>query len=99
MQVELLPQADNWREVYKAFITERGIQLRGGLIFGLGGNGPEQGAIGLLHHLNGALRKALTLRFPELPADVTGDILSIQSQPVQNQPGALHHVVAHAVSR
>ena len=98
VKIEELAQAHDRRAIYQSLCA----QLRGQLLLGLprrlGGDGSKQGRIHSLQQLHGAAGKRVAFLAPEFPADVAGQILRIQTQTIQHEPGGLQDLRAYAVT-
>ncbi len=98
VEIELLAQPDDGAEVDEALVPELRSQLRGGLVLGLGGDGPEEAQVVLRQKVQGPLREGVALLDPELPADVGVDVVGLKAHGIQNSKGLLQNDLSNPVS-
>ena len=98
VEVELLAEADDGAEVGQSLALELGIELRGGVLLGLGGDGAEQAGVGLLEELDGPVGQGIAFAAPEIPADIAVDVLGVDGQLVEDEHGGFDDVLSDPVA-
>ena len=76
-----------------------GRQFALGLAGGLGGDGAEEGAIGAAQQVERARRQGVAFPPPELPPDIAGQVVGLESGGIQHQAGGGAHLRADSVAR
>jgi len=65
---------------------------------GKGGDSSKESGVTSLKRLDSALRKGISFSLPELPADITGNVLSVKIELVQHDLGRIHNIIAHTIA-
>ena len=99
VEIQQLAHADDGAAVDQAAALEVRRQLALGLRRRFGSDGAEEGAIGGAQQLDRPLGESFALLSPELPADISGQILGLKPGGIENQPGGIANFRTDAVSR
>ena len=93
----ILAKADDGAEIGEPLAPEGGRELLLRLVGRLRGDGAEEADVGLAQELDRAVGKRVPLPAPEVPADVSRQILGVEAHGVEDEPGGVHDVAPDPV--
>ena len=97
MEVQKLAESHDGGGIHVTLTLQFWVKLTCGIILWFRGDGPEQCTIGVPEGLHGPFRQGISFGLPELPPDVSINVLSIELQSVEDEFCSFHHIVSDPV--